>query len=92
MDAHSLVLHIDMQELKKGNERTRSLVPFWGSTVIKTNVVLTDGTQNVLLNKQVNAAIRFLGENMDAGHGLSRNIEKQLKALPVLPPQKWAEG
>jgi len=84
IDANALVLNIDIQGLKKGNERTRSLVPFWGSTTIKTNVELTDRAQNVLLKKQVSAAVRFHGENMEAGHGLCKKVEKQLKTLPTL--------
>ena len=42
----------------------------------RQNVELTDHTQNVLLKKQVSAAIRFHGENMEAGHSLCKKVRK----------------
>ena len=81
IDPSVQVLHIDIQGFKKGSERRRSLVPFWGSTTIKSNVQLRDHAQNVLLEKQINAAVRFHGENMGAGHGLCKKVEKALNKV-----------
>jgi hypothetical protein len=59
---------------------------------IKTDVELTDRAQNILLKKEISAAIRFHGENMKAGHNLCKRVEKQLKTLPILTTQKRSDN
>lgn len=83
-DRNALLLSIDIQEFKKGNERTRSLIPYWGSTVIKAQVQLKNSAQQVLLERQMSAAVHFRGEDAGADHDFCKRIEKALKKLPEL--------
>jgi hypothetical protein len=48
-------------------------------------------SSDISRHKQVDATIRFHGENMEAGRGLSRKIEKHLKVLDVLSLQNGAK-
>lgn len=83
-----LTLDVDITQFKKGNERTRSLIPFWGSTVLKTDLKLKNSGGNVLLDRNVSDSINFHGENMSAGHDFCKKVEKELKKLPELNDPK----
>ena len=80
----SLVLHINIQELKKGSARARGLVPFTGPTVLKVEVRLTDADGKVLLQKDMDAAKRTRGENLDVTKNLTKKVTKELSKLPGL--------
>ncbi len=87
----ALVLHINIQELRKGSARARGLVPFTGPTVLKVDVRLTDAAGKVLLQKNMDAANRTNGENLDVTKNLTKKITKELSKLPGLKAESPKE-
>ena len=85
-----LILHIDIEQMKKGSARARALVPFTGASVIKVDVQLTDPAQKVLLNEQIIAAKRFRGENLDVTKILANKVKKEIAKLSDLNPRTLA--
>jgi hypothetical protein len=85
-DSDVLTLHVDILRVKKGSARLRGLVPFAGPTVIEAHVRLTDPSNRVLLDKDMNGAERLRGENIVATKHLSKKIEKELAKLPGVKP------
>jgi hypothetical protein len=85
-DSDVLTLHVDILRVKKGSARLRGLVPFAGPTVIESHVRLTDPSNRVLLDKDMNGAERLRGENIVATKHLSKKIEKELAKLPGVKP------
>ena len=81
-DSDALTLQVDIMKLKKGSARLRGLVPFAGPTVIKAHIRLTDGSNRVLLEKDMTGAERLRGENIVATKHLSKQIKKELAKLP----------
>jgi hypothetical protein len=81
-----LTLHVAILQVKKGSARLRGLLPFAGPTVIKAHVRLTDASNRVLLDEDMNGAERLRGENIVATKHLSRKIEKELAKLPGVKP------
>jgi hypothetical protein len=85
-DADVLTLHVAILQVKKGSARLRGLLPFAGPTVIKAHVRLTDASNRVLLDEDMNGAERLRGENIVATKHLSKKIEKELAKLPAVKP------
>jgi hypothetical protein len=81
-DSDVLTLHVDIVQVKKGSARLRGLVPFAAPTVIKARIRLTDASNRVLLDKDMNGAERLRGENIAATKHLSQKIKKELAKLP----------
>jgi hypothetical protein len=81
-DSDVLTLHVDIVQLKKGSARLRGLVPFAAPTVIKAHIRLTDASNRILLDKDMNGAERLRGENIVAAKHLSQKIKKELAKLP----------
>lgn len=78
----SLVLHVNITELKEGSARSRGLVHFTGATVIKTQVALIDSAGHTTFAQNVNGSKRMQGENLEATTALAKTTRKQLqKAL-----------
>jgi hypothetical protein len=90
-DSDVLTLHVDILQVKKGSARLRGLVPFAGPTVIKAHVRLTDASNRVLLDKDMNGAERLRGENIVATKHLSKKIAKELAKLPGVKPPNVKE-
>jgi Domain of unknown function (DUF4410) len=81
-DSDVLMLHVNILQVKKGSARLRGLLPFAGPTVIKAHIRLSDASNQVLLDKDVNGAERLRGENIVATKHLSKRIRKELAKLP----------
>jgi hypothetical protein len=90
-DSDVLMLHVDILQVKKGSARLRGLVPFAGPTVIKAHIRLTDASNRVLLDKDMNGAERLRGENIVATRHLSQRIKKELAKLPGVKPTNAKE-
>ena len=52
--------------------------------MVKANVQLTDSTQTVVFDKQIDAAQRMRGENTLVKESLGKTVSKELKQLPGL--------
>lgn len=50
--------------------------------MIKTHIRLTDASNRVLLDKDMNGAERLRGENIVATKNLSKKIKKELAKIP----------
>ncbi len=83
-DSDVLTLHVNILEFKKGNARTRGLVPFLAPTVLKATIQITDGSNKVIFSKQINAAKRMHGENMSVTNSFAKKVKSELLKVPGL--------
>jgi hypothetical protein len=81
-DPGALVLHVNVEALKKGSARSRGLVPFTGATVIKTNVTLVDLSGRTVFQANVEGSKRMRGESLDATASLAKKVRKELQKAP----------
>lgn len=84
----TLVLHIDIENWKKGNARERSLVPFTGATVMKTRITLVDASARAVFQGEVDGAKRMKGESLDVANSLAKHVRKALEKTPDLQSNK----
>ncbi len=84
----TLVLHLDIENWKKGSARGRGLGPFTGATEIKSSITLEDRSGRTVFHEKVNGAKRTNGENLDATSSLAKHVRKALKKAPELQPNK----
>ncbi len=80
----TLVLQVNINELKTGSARSRGLVPFTGATVIKTNVTLVDSSGRTVFQQNIKGSKRMRGESLDATASLAKEIRKELLKAPGL--------
>ena len=83
-NAGALVLHVNIEEFKKGSARSRGLVPFTGATVIKTNVTLVDLSGRTVFQQNIEGSKRLQGESLDATNSLAKKVRKELQKTPAL--------
>lgn len=84
VDADALTLHVNLHAAKKGSARGRGLIPFTNATTLKTDVKLTDGTQKVVFNGEIDTAQRMRGESMLVTQSLAKKIKSELLKSPNL--------
>lgn len=80
----ALVLHVNVEEMKKGNARSRGLVPFTGATVIKSTITLVDSSGQTAFRANVEGTKRMRGESLDATSSLAKKVRKELEKAPAL--------
>ena len=84
----TLVLHVDIEDWKKGSARGRGLGPFTGATVMKSNVTLEDRSGRRVFQGKVDGAKRTKGESLEVTNSLARRVRKALEKTPDLQPNK----
>lgn len=75
----ALVLHLDIENWKKGSARGRGFGPFTGATTIKSRVTLVDASGRTVFQGEVDGAKRMKGENLDATNSLAKHVRKALE-------------
>ncbi|QMV19538.1 DUF4410 domain-containing protein [Granulicella sp. 5B5] len=80
----TLVLHMDIENWKKGSARQRGLVPFTGATVIKTRITLVGAPGRTVFQGEVDGAKRTKGESLDVTNSLAKHVRKALEKAPGL--------
>ena len=82
----ALVLHVNVEAMKKGSARSRGLVPFTGATVIKSTITLVDASGQTAFQANVEGTKRMRGESLDATNSLAKKVRKELEKAPALKP------
>ena len=84
----TLVLHVDIEDWKKGSARGRGLGPFTGATVMKSSVTLEDRSGRRVFQGKVGGAKRMKGESLEVTNSLAKHVRKALEKTPDLQPNK----
>ena len=74
-----VVLHTDVRGFTKGSARQRQVTTVTGKTSIKVHMQLVNQDGKVLLEKDIEGKVRFMGENMRATFDLAKKIAHTLK-------------
>jgi hypothetical protein len=77
--ADRVVLHTDVRGFKKGSAMQRQVITVAGKTSIKVHMQLVNQDGKVLLEKDIEGKVRFMGENMRATFDLAKKIAHTLK-------------
>jgi hypothetical protein len=83
-----LVLHVDIEDWKKGSARGRGLGPFTGATVIKSSVTLEDRSGRRVFQAKVGGAKRMKGESLEVTNSLAKRVRKALEKTFELQPNR----
>ncbi len=78
------MLHVNIEEFKKGSARSRGVLPFTGATIVKTNVSLVDLSGQTIFQKDIEGSKRTQGESLEAINSLAKKIRKELQKVPAL--------
>jgi hypothetical protein len=84
----TLVLHVDIEDWKKGSARGRGLGPFTGATVIKSSITLEDRSGRRVFHGKVGGTKRMKGESLEVTNSLAKRVRKALEKTPDLQPNK----
>ena len=81
-----LILKTTVQKYSPGNETQRAVTTVTGATKlnVRSQLVAPDG--KVVLEKVVDASVRFFGGNLRVTHNLAHNIAVQIKESTLPPP------
>jgi hypothetical protein len=77
--ADRVVLHTDVRGFQKGSAMERQVITVAGKTSIKVHMQLVNQEGKVLLEKDIEGKVRFMGENMRATFDLAKKIAHTLK-------------
>jgi len=77
--ADHVILHTDVRGFTKGSARERQVITVAGKTSIKVHMQLVNQDGKVLLEKDIEGKVRFMGENMRATFDLAKKIAHTLK-------------
>jgi hypothetical protein len=75
----TLVLHLDIENWKKGSARSRGFKVFTGATEIRSSVTLVDASGRTVYQGKVDGTKRSNGENLEATNSLAKHVSKALK-------------
>lgn len=79
-DAPDLVtLRMTVKGFKHGSERERAVTTVMGATSVDLGVQVTNRDGQVLLDRDVEGTVRFLGGNLRATYDFSKNVAKLLQ-------------
>jgi len=74
-----LLLTTTVEKYTPGSETRRAVTTVSGSTKLTVRCRLLTREGKVVLERTVNAEVRFFGSNLKVTHGLARNIAKTIK-------------
>lgn len=69
-----VILHTTAQAFKKGSEKEREVTTVGGATSIKIHATFTDRSGKVLLEKDLEGKVRFVGANLDATNDFAKKL------------------
>ncbi len=71
-----VVLHMVSVAFKEGSQKQREVTTVSGATSMKVKVQFTDRNGKVLLEKEVEGKVRFMGENIRATYDFAKKVRK----------------
>jgi hypothetical protein len=71
-----VILRMVPSAYKAGSQKQREVTTVSGATSIKFNVQFTDRSGKVLLEKEVEGKVRFMGENLNATYDFAKKVGK----------------
>jgi hypothetical protein len=90
--ASTLTLRSTVTGFKEGSARMRQVTTVTGSTKIKVHLEFVDSTGKVVLEKDVNGNVYFMGENLRATYNFSKSVGKIVKDSFEAAPAGSAGG
>lgn len=84
----AMVLHVDIENWKKGSARGRGFGPFTGTTRIRSNITLVDASGRTVFQGKVDGTKRTNGENIEVTNSLAKHVQKAMEKIPDLQPNK----
>jgi hypothetical protein len=83
-----LVLKTTVERYTPGSETKRAVTTVFGATKLKVRSQLSTRDGQVVLERELNGNVRFIGDNLRATHNLAHNIAHAIKtsSLPDLQP------
>jgi hypothetical protein len=83
-----LVLKTTVERYTPGSETRRAVTTFTGATKLKVRTQLSTRQGQIVLERELNGNVRFIGGNLRATHNLAHNIAATVKqsTMPELKP------
>lgn len=69
-----VVLRMTPEAFKQGSQKKREVTTVTGATSLKFKVTVTAHDGKVLVDREVNGKVRFMGENLRATYDFSKKI------------------
>jgi hypothetical protein len=77
-----LVLKTTVERYTPGSETRRAVTTFTGATKLKVRTQLATREGQIVLEREVNGNVRFIGGNLRATHNLAHNVAAAIKQSP----------
>jgi hypothetical protein len=81
-----LILKTTMEEYTPGNETRRAVTTVSGATKLKVKSQLCTREGHIVLERELNGNVRFLGGNLRATHNLAHNVAGAIKQSTLPEP------
>lgn len=83
-----LLLKTTVERYAPGSETMRAVTTVFGATKLKVRTQLSTRKGQIVLERELNGNVRFIGDNLRATHNLARHIALAVKKsnLPELKP------
>ena len=83
-----LILKTTVEAFTEGSETRRAVTTITGATKLKVRTQLCTREGQVVLERDLNGNVRFIGNNLRVTYNLARNVAKTIKdsKLPEPPP------
>ncbi|HTU48529.1 MAG TPA: hypothetical protein VMF91_25935 [Bryobacteraceae bacterium] len=78
-----LVLKTTVERYTPGSETMRAVTTVFGATKLKVRTQLSTREGQVVLDRELNGNVRFMGDNLRATHNLAHNIAHAIKKSPL---------
>jgi hypothetical protein len=69
-----VIMRLVPQAYKAGSQKAREVTTVAGATSIKINLIFSDKSGKVLLEKEIEGKVRFFGENLRATYDLAKKV------------------
>ena len=84
--ADLLILKTTIEKYAPGSETKRAVTTFAGATKLTVRTELSTRDGKVLLDRNINGNVRFLGGNLRATHNLAHNVVNAIKDSTLPDP------
>jgi len=78
-----LVLKTTVERYTPGSETMRAVTTVFGATKLKVRTQLSTREGQVVLERELNGNVRFIGDNLRATYNLAHNIAHAIKKSPL---------
>ena len=80
--ADLVTLTTEVEKFKEGNQAEREIITVMGATTVKLGVKLSTRDGAILVDKEVEGKVRFMGENLGVINDVAKRITKLLRKTP----------